>query len=172
LARDPTIQQKARDEALLVLGDAPENVVPTLDDTRRFAFIDQVIMETLRYTPPLPTGTPRVVSSDTTLAGHTFVPKGTPVVVNTYDLHHNPHVWDRPEVFDPARFAPGGEADQKAKTGMAWAPFYNGERMCIGMKFSMAEQRIMLSGLCKCMDSFSDYQELTFSHFALYSTQV
>lgn len=149
MARDPTLQQQARDEALGVLGAAPEDVVPTLEETRQLVLIDQIIKETLRFNAPVTNGIPRVVSSDTTLAGHTFLPKGTPVVVNTYDLHHNPHAWDRPESFDPSRFAPGGEADQKDKTGMAWVPFYNGQRMCIGMQFSMMEQRVMLSGLCK-----------------------
>ncbi|KAI8329505.1 cytochrome P450 [Chlamydoabsidia padenii] len=147
LARDPELQQQARNEAISVLGDAPKDITPTRQELSQLAFIDHIIKETLRLNAPAITGIPRVVTSDTMLADHTWLPQGTPVVVNTYDLHHNPHVWDHPDTFDPSRFAPGGEAEQK--TGMPWVPFYYGQRMCIGMQFSLAEQRVMLSSLLR-----------------------
>ncbi|ORZ24374.1 cytochrome P-450 cyp509A1 [Absidia repens] len=146
LARDPVIQRKARDEAIQVLGDEPRDVLPTLEDIKQFDYINQVIKETLRFNGPAPVGLPRKVSKDTELSG-VYLPKGTPVVVNSYDLHHNPRVWHDPEVFDPSRFAAGGEAESAG--GMAWSPFYNGQRMCIGMQFSLEEQRVMLSCLLR-----------------------
>jgi cytochrome P450 len=85
--------------------------------------------------------TGRLCQQDINLAGH-FIPKGTQVAVDIYNLHHNPAVWKDPYVFDPERFAPGGEAD--SKRGIAWVPFSNGSRQCIGMNFSMAEQRVVL----------------------------
>jgi cytochrome P450 len=148
LARDPDLQQKAREEAISVLGDAPKDVYPTSEDIKQFHFINRVIKETLRFSGPATTGTPRRTTQDTEVAGY-YVPKGTPVVVNIYDLHHNPTLWNDPEKFDPSRFVDGGESDQKAGGGIAYAPFYNGQRMCIGMQFSLDEQRVMLSCLCK-----------------------
>lgn len=148
LARDPDLQQKAREEAISVLGDAPEDVYPTAEDIKQLHFINRVIKENLRFSGPATTGTPRRTVQDTEVAGY-YVPKGTPVVVNIYDLHHNPTLWNDPEKFDPSRFVDGGEADQKAGGGIAYAPFFHGQRMCIGMRFSLDEQRVMLSCLRK-----------------------
>jgi cytochrome P450 len=66
------------------------------------------------------------------------------------DLHRNPLVWHDPYRFDPERFLPGGEAErQPAGSGWTWAPFSNGGRICVGMNFSLAEQRVVLSMLRK-----------------------
>ncbi|ORZ07157.1 cytochrome P450 [Absidia repens] len=155
LARDPVIQQKAREEAIRILGDEPYDVLPTYEDIRQLDYLNQVIKETLRFYSPVVSGLPRETAEDTHLVG-VHLPKGTPILVDIYNLHHNPQVWNHPETFDPSRFAAGGEADQQAsaansKNGgaMAWSPFYNGQRMCIGMQFSLEEQRVMLSTLCK-----------------------
>ena len=85
---------------------------------------------------------------DTELDG-VFIPKGQSVGLNIYQLHHNPTVWNDPEVFDPERFHPGGEYDQLSVHGMPWLPFSSGSRICIGQNFSMDEQRVILSMLCK-----------------------
>ncbi|CAO3601125.1 unnamed protein product [Absidia cylindrospora] len=152
LARYPLIQQKAREEAIRVLGDEPHDVLPTYEDIRQFDYINQVIKETMRFHGPVTSGMPRQTTQDTNLVG-VHLPKGTPILVDIYNLHHNPHVWDDPETYDPSRFATGGEADQKAANGdgsaMAWSPFYNGQRMCIGMQFSLEEQRVILSSLLR-----------------------
>lgn len=63
--------------------------------------------------------TPRVTSRDVELDGK-FVPKGTMVNVNIYDLHHNENIWQDPDTFNPDRFAEGGEADQLAGRGLSW----------------------------------------------------
>lgn len=39
------IQRKAREEAISVLGDAPEDVLPTLEQTRQLPYINMVIKE-------------------------------------------------------------------------------------------------------------------------------
>ncbi|CAO3591573.1 unnamed protein product [Absidia cylindrospora] len=146
LATHPMIQQKARHEALSILGDDPEDVFPTIAEIKRFKYIDQIIKETLRFHAPAINGFPRVVTEDTELAG-VFLPKGTPVLVNTYDLHHNPRAWTNPDTFDPSRFDNDREAE--LRPSMSWVPFYNGQRMCIGMQFSLMEQRVMLSCLLR-----------------------
>ncbi|CAO3601028.1 unnamed protein product [Absidia cylindrospora] len=152
LARDPALQQKARDEVIHILGDAPHDVLPTSSDLKQLEYLNWIIKETLRFNGPSTGGMPRRLTCDTNLMG-VALPKGTPIMCSIYDMHHNPHVWDDPETYDPSRFAPGGEADQKAASrdggAMAWSPFFNGQRMCIGMQFSLEEQRVMLSCLCK-----------------------
>ena len=100
-----------------------------------------------RHTPVYGT-TSRVAQEDLDICGH-FIPKGSEISIDIYNLHHNPAVWNDPYKFDPERFAPGGEADNQQ--GVAWNPFSNGSRQCIGMAFSLAEQRVVLSMLCKCL---------------------
>ncbi|KAI9314941.1 cytochrome P450 [Dichotomocladium elegans] len=148
LARYPEIQEKARKEVLGVLGDAPEHVLPTLEQVRSMPYIDMILKETMRMNSPASSVFPRIATEDTELNG-VFIPKGTYVTLQIHELHHNPAVWKNPEEFNPERFAAGGEADQLASQGIAWSPFSNGSRQCIGMNFSLDEQRTLLPMLLR-----------------------
>ena len=88
----------------------------------------------------------RDVQEDITLA-NTLVPKGAVVSINIEALHCNPKLWHNPDQFDPERFAPGGEHEQH--DGMTWLPFSNGTRQCLGMNFSLFEQRLVIAMICK-----------------------
>ena len=41
-----------------------------------------------------------------TLLGEHGVPKGTVFVASCWNVQNNPSVWEKPERFDPERFAP------------------------------------------------------------------
>ncbi|KAI8361722.1 cytochrome P450 [Blakeslea trispora] len=142
LAVNPELQEKAREEALRILGDAPEDVIPTIEQTKQMDYINMVMKETMRRHTPVYSTTNRVALEDIELSGN-YIPKGSEISIDIYNLHHNPDVWQDPYRFDPDRFLPGGEADQHK--GIAWVPFSNGGRQCIGMNFSLAEQRVVLS---------------------------
>ncbi|KAI8144465.1 cytochrome P450 [Fennellomyces sp. T-0311] len=148
LATNPDIQRKAREEVIRVLGNEPIDILPTVEQLREMPYIGMVIKETLRINPPIATIVGRRAAEDTDLSG-VFIPKGTRVTCCIYELQHNPTIWKDPETFDPERFAPGGEAEEAAKTGLAWIPFSSGARQCIGMNFSLAEQRVLLPMLCE-----------------------
>lgn len=98
--------------------------------------------------PPAVSIIPRVATRDTELNG-VFIPKGTRISLDIIDLQRNPAIWQDPDTFRPERFAPGGEAEQLTRNGMPWAPFSDGARKCIGSNFSMMEQRVFLTMLCK-----------------------
>lgn len=162
------IQEKARQEAIRVFGDDPVDILPTVEQTKELDYINMVIKEVsrlmlitypkqhiltgisqnLRINGPAISVVARYAAEDTELGG-VFIPKGTRMVLDIYGLHHNPKVWKDPSKFDPDRFLPGGEAEQLARQGMAWIPFSNGARQCIGMNFSLAEQRVLLPFLRK-----------------------
>ncbi|KAG2204329.1 hypothetical protein INT47_009371 [Mucor saturninus] len=148
LAQNPDIQQKAREEAIHILGDEPEDVLPTLEETRRMTYINQIMKETLRINGPTPRILPRVATEDTYLS-NTFIPKGTWITVNMFDIQHNDNIWKDSQKFDPERFAEDGEAVREVGEGLPWLPFGNGGRQCIGMNFSLSEQRVMLSMLLR-----------------------
>ncbi|KAI9485028.1 cytochrome P450 [Zychaea mexicana] len=148
LAIHPDIQQKVREEATRVLGDQPVDAVPTIEQSRQLPYLDMVIKETLRICGPAASMVVRTATEDTELGG-VFIPKGTRVSVDIFESHRNPRVWNSPLTFDPERFAPGGEAEKLSKQGMPWLAFSNGARQCIGMNFSMAEQRVLLPMLLR-----------------------
>ncbi|CAO3616481.1 unnamed protein product [Cunninghamella blakesleeana] len=148
LAKNLDVQQRAREEVIKVFGDDPKEIVPTLNQLKELVYLNQIIKETLRLSGPAIAITPRVTSQDTELSG-VYIPKGTNIVVNIFDLHHNPYVWKNPQVFNPDRFIKGGEADKLARKGYSWTSFGGGSRMCMGMNFSLIEQRVFLSCLLK-----------------------
>lgn len=92
-----------------------------------------------------------MIPEDVDMAG-TFIPKNTRVSVDVAAIHQNPKIWQSPESFIPERFEQGGEYD--SHVGMTYIPFSNGARQCLGMNFSLAEQRVLLSMLCKCFPFF------------------
>lgn len=143
-------QQRARDEVVAVLGDEPEDVIPTIEQIKQFDYIDQVIKESLRLCPPTFVTLPLVATEDTAFGSH-HVPKGAYVSLDIYAMHHSPRNWHDPERFDPERFAESGEYDRKVAEGegYAWCPFGGGARLCLGMEFSLTEQRVVLAMLLR-----------------------
>ncbi|KAG2183321.1 hypothetical protein INT43_006326 [Umbelopsis isabellina] len=148
LAVNPDVQEKARKEVIEVMGDGADIVYPTHDQLPEFKYIYMIIKETLRLCPPAQNSQLRLTEEDSELAG-TFIPKNVHVQADIFAAHHNPAVWKDAEQFRPERFAPGGENEQNAKSGLAWTPFGNGARQCIGMNFSLAEQRVVLAMLLR-----------------------
>lgn len=45
LARDKNLQQRAREEAISILGDEPKDVLPTVQDLKQMPLIDAIIKE-------------------------------------------------------------------------------------------------------------------------------
>jgi len=147
-----------------ILGNNPiiDNV-PTLEDLKKMEYLDLVIKEVgvyshanchvspnplqnLRRSGPVD----RIVSRDATedfIIGGTLIPKGTQVNIDIGSLHFNPKLWHNPEEFIPERFAPGGEHD--SHEGFAYLPFGHGARQCIGMNFSVIEQKVVIAMLGK-----------------------
>jgi cholesterol 24(S)-hydroxylase len=50
LAQNPDIQQRAREEAISILGDESEDVLPTVDETKRMSYINQIMKEVCHIT--------------------------------------------------------------------------------------------------------------------------
>ncbi|KAI9479545.1 cytochrome P450 [Zychaea mexicana] len=120
LAIHKDIQQKAREEAIRVLGDEPKDILSDADQLHEMPYINMIIKEVLRMDGPAATVVIREATEDTDLS----------VQMNLI----------------LRRFAPGGEAEHN---GMSWLPFSIGARQCIGMNFSLAEQRFLLPMLLR-----------------------
>lgn len=99
--------------------------------------------QSLRLATPAHSLVEKKTTQDTELAG-TFIPKGSLVKVNLVGLHYNPYLWNEPTKFNPDRFEDGGELDSRT-SNFSYLPFGGGSRQCIGINFSLTEQRIALS---------------------------
>jgi cytochrome P450 len=96
----------------------------------------------MRLYPPAPIIT-RTALKDFRL-GDFLIPEGTVMFVPIYAVHHHPTIWDRPEQFDPERFAPEAA---KARHRYAYMPFGAGPRVCIGNAFAVMEGVVVLAVL-------------------------
>ncbi|KAI7903596.1 cytochrome P450 [Cokeromyces recurvatus] len=146
LAKNKHVQRKLRKEILSILGDEPEDVNPTIEQLKQMSYLTMVIKENLRLSGPVDRLLSREALSDTNLAG-TIMPKGTKIAIDIYAIHMNPKIWQNPESFIPERFEEGGE--HESHVGLTWIPFSNGSRQCLGMNFSLVEQRTVLSMILK-----------------------
>nr|BDB32877.1 cytochrome P450 monooxygenase [Thamnidium elegans] len=142
LARFPEAQKKAREEAISILGDDPKDVLPSVENTKKMNYITQVMKEGLRLNAPIGAAIiPRLAGEDTFLSG-TLIPKGTSLIMNMFNIHHSEKYWENPEQFKPERF-------ENDNINTSWLPFGSGARQCIGMNFSLIEQRVILSMLLR-----------------------
>ncbi|CAF1339543.1 unnamed protein product [Rotaria sordida] len=139
MATEPVIQEKVYEEIRQELGD--DEV--THEKLNQLPYLDMVISETLRMYPPGITFD-RVASCDYQL-GNYHIPKGSIINVPVYPIHHDPNVWPDPEKFIPERFLP---AEKAKRHPMAYLPFGDGPRNCIGMRFALLEAKL---GIAKAL---------------------
>jgi cytochrome P450 len=130
IQRHPEILEKLRAEVDQVLGQR----MPTFEDVSHLTYTRKVFMETLRmYTPGA--FLPRALDQDDKL-GNYDIPADSMIIIFYHGLHHNPQVWEKPEVFDPERFTTEQIA---ARHPFAYIPFSAGPRKCVGDEFAMLE---------------------------------
>ncbi|RHZ56826.1 hypothetical protein Glove_396g54 [Diversispora epigaea] len=135
-------QEKAREEAIRIMGDEKKNIIPNSEQIKELKYINMVIKETLRIHPPAPITLFRRAQKDTRL-GEYAIKKGTMVLPHIYASHHSEKSWEEPHKFKPERFT--NEKD----TANKHLPFGGGNRICVGMNFSYAEQRVFLTMLVR-----------------------
>ncbi|KAI8969266.1 cytochrome P450 [Mycotypha africana] len=133
------VAEKARKEVLGILGDSPEDVIPTEAELKQLTYLNSCILETMRINPPTSGNLPRIVTKDTVL-GRYLIPKETRVAIELYCVHHLDEYWERPSIFNPDRF---NKEHPSYRSQSMWMPFGDGPRTCIGKNFSLQEQRIM-----------------------------
>lgn len=103
-------------------------------------FTRDVFREALRLYPPVPMLV-REAAGPEEFRGRK-VARGAQVVISPWHLHRHERLWDRPDAFDPDRWA--GEVPQGG-----YLPFSRGARVCPGAGFAMLEGTLMLAHLVR-----------------------
>lgn len=147
IATNPDIQDRLHAEITGIMGPSVLSngtPIPTVDESKDMELLNAVMKETMRMSTSVELLLPRVATAETAFGPYT-IPAGTRVQVHIQSMHTNPKYWDRPEVFNPDRFMNNKEGEKKGAS--AWVPFAAGSRICIGINFSLIEQRVALSML-------------------------
>lgn len=136
LASRPALQDEVRREVNTLWGERE----PTYGDTRQLALMHDVFRETLRLYPPIPFYL-RQAAQPGCLRDKP-VAQGDLVVVAPWVIQRHRGLWERPDEFDPHRFATeAGRASAKT----AYLPFGQGPRACPGVAFATQEALLILA---------------------------
>ncbi|KAM3624068.1 uncharacterized protein V6R79_018603 [Siganus canaliculatus] len=142
LGSNPEAQSKVHQELQEVFGSSERPV--NTEDLKKLRYLECAIKEALRLFPSVPFFARRL-GEDCHING-LKVPKGVNVVVNTYALHRDPRYFPEPEEFRPERFLPENSA---GRPPYAYVPFSAGLRNCIGQRFALMEEKVILSSILR-----------------------
>ncbi|CAL8121426.1 unnamed protein product [Orchesella dallaii] len=125
LLTNPQVQKKLQNEIDAVI---PLGSFLTSEHEPLLHYTKATLAETHRMASVFPLMVPRAALEDT-YCGEFFVPKGTYIMANIYNVHHDKCYWKDPEIFRPERFIDdNGQfiGDPRLK------PFGFGRRVCLG----------------------------------------
>ena len=133
LSEQPELQERAAAEAQAALSSGIDADLPD-----RLPLLRCILEESLRLYPPVPRFDREAVAAD--MLGDHEVRPGDLVSIWPWIIHRHQRLWDEPDVFDPQRFASGGERHR-----FQYIPFGGGPRTCVGARLAAAEALTILA---------------------------
>ncbi|XP_047545500.1 cytochrome P450 4C1-like [Vanessa atalanta] len=143
LSKHPEIQEKILEEQKIIIGENLDRD-PIYMEVQQMKYLELAIKESLRIYPSVPL-IERLVTKDTEIDG-LKIRKDTSVIVNIFEMHRNPEIYDNPMEFRPERFE---TSSPTAKNAFSWLAFSAGPRNCIGQKFAMMEMKVTIASIIK-----------------------
>jgi cytochrome P450 len=138
LAHCAEVQERVAREVAEAAGTRPLQY----DDIRKLKLTRDVFREALRLYPPV-AYIVREATESAEFRGKP-VPPGATVVVSPWLMQRHRDLWERPDEFDPDRFA---TESAKASLKKAYLPFSLGPRGCPGASFAMLEATLVIATL-------------------------
>ncbi|KAK7042071.1 OrdA protein [Favolaschia claudopus] len=119
----PDVQRTAQIEIDSVVGSAR---LPQLSDREQLPYTSAVVTELLRWHSVAPLGVPHAAMQDTVVNGH-FIPKGSIMIANLWNMLNDPKTYPDPGTFNPSRYlSPSPQRDPRTIC------FGFGRRVCPG----------------------------------------
>jgi cytochrome P450 len=137
LSRHPEMQERLVAE---INGVVEPGARPTTADTERMPLLEAVIMESMRLYPPVWVIGREAVED--VVIGDYPIAKGSQIMICAWVAHRSPRYWEAPTEFRPDRWAGNF---RRTLPRFAYFPFGGGPRVCIGQRFAMMEQALVLS---------------------------
>jgi len=104
---NPEAMKKAQEELDRVVG---KGELPDFSHKDSLPYIDALVKEVLRWSPPLPFSSLSRAMQDDIYRGY-FIPRGTTVIQNIWAVSRDPNLYLDPETFNPDRFLKDGKID-------------------------------------------------------------
>ncbi|XP_071694544.1 cytochrome P450 81Q32-like [Rutidosis leptorrhynchoides] len=143
LLNHPHLLQKARAEVDEHVGQ--DHLIQETD-LHKLKYLQNIVNETLRLFPTTPLFIPQESSNECTIGGYN-VPHGTMLLVNTWAIHRDPHVWEDPTSYGPERFE-----TQVGDLGYNYIPFGMGKKQCSGAGLANKVIGMGLGSLIQCFE--------------------
>ncbi|XP_063782444.1 cytochrome P450 1A5 [Pseudophryne corroboree] len=155
LVAHPQIQDKLQNELDQVIGRERR---PKLSDRADLPYTEAFILEMFRHSSFLPFTIPHCTTADTVLNGY-FIPKGICVLINQWQVNHDPTLWKDPLSFCPERFL-NADGSSINKTEMEKVMTFGlGKRRCIGEAIGRMEVFLFLTTMLQQMQFFKHVGE-------------
>ena len=139
------VQKKLHEEIDSIFGQSDRQI--DNDDLSNMKYLECVIKESLRLFPSVPIFS-RIVSEDIKIAGYE-IPKGSTANIFSYMIHRDEKHFTDPESFQPERFQPENCVNRHP---FAYIPFSAGKRNCIGQRFALIEEKVILANILRNFD--------------------
>lgn len=140
LHRHDTIRERVLDEL-----DRTEDDGFTASEV---PFLQAVISESLRLTPPVPEAGKRVLTTACTVGGRRFAARTT-LTPNIYAAHRRHASFPHARTFDPDRFYDPARRAVRHLPPYEFFPFGGGKRYCLGSQLAMTEIRMITAALLR-----------------------
>ncbi|KAK7036970.1 OrdA protein [Favolaschia claudopus] len=96
----PEVQREAQTEIDSVVGTTR---LPLFSDREQLPYVSAVVTELLRWHSVAPLGVPHAAMEDTVINGH-FIPEGSVIIANLWNILNDPETYPKPDKFDPTRY--------------------------------------------------------------------
>lgn len=160
LASHPALQ----DVAFSAIQEVYSGEVPDPHDTDRVEYLKAMALEAGRYWTAIRLGFLRETNSDSSIDEY-FVPKGTIVVYNSFQINRDPAAYDSPDMFLPERWMNGrqGRTDVEGivgdKIGVPHMGHGAGRRLCLGVpSMFFSSQPLVLRKSCAVSRRAANYR--------------
>lgn len=144
MMNQPDILGKAYEELDRVVG---KDRLVQESDLPKLNYVKACLRESFRLHPLAPFNVPHVSSEDTVVGGY-FIPKGSYVVLSRLGLGRNPRIWEEPLKFKPERHVVD-EASEVVLTDheLRMLSFSTGRRGCPGVVLGSTMTTMLLARL-------------------------